>query len=178
MPSTVRAIPNAQAVAWYGGIWIPPYLTLNTRQAHDLNTWRVWYSDSACNFEGHGPPKMKYCKSKYIRIKLKQKSYQSKWLTLVVFFLVSALLRDCSLCWDRCNGTWHLHLTRPYYVALGGFWSGSFVGLVWGALSIGFRNQSSLQYNILRSFCIVFVLWNLNRAFYSLHMYILQFQRT
>ena len=30
-----------------------------------------------------------------------------------VFFLVSALFRDCSLCWDRWCGTWLLHLTRP-----------------------------------------------------------------
>ena len=29
------------------------------------------------------------------------------------FFLVSALLRDCSLCWDLWCGTWLLHLTRP-----------------------------------------------------------------
>ena len=35
------------------------------------------------------------------------------------YFLVSALLRDCSLCWDRWNGTWHLHLTRPCLLALG-----------------------------------------------------------
>ena len=35
------------------------------------------------------------------------------------FFLVSALLRNYSLCWDRWNGTWHLHLTRPCLIALG-----------------------------------------------------------
>ena len=35
------------------------------------------------------------------------------WKAFFFFFLVSALLRDCSLCWDRWNGTWRLHLTRP-----------------------------------------------------------------
>ena len=34
-------------------------------------------------------------------------------------FFVSALLRDCSLCLDSWNGTWHLHLTQPYLLALG-----------------------------------------------------------
>ena len=35
------------------------------------------------------------------------------------FFLVSALLRNYSLCWDRVNGTWLLHVTRPCLLALG-----------------------------------------------------------
>ena len=30
-----------------------------------------------------------------------------------LIFFVSALLWDCSLCWDRWPGTWLLHLTRP-----------------------------------------------------------------
>ena len=34
-------------------------------------------------------------------------------------FLVSTLLRDCSLCWDRWNGMWRLHLTWPCILALG-----------------------------------------------------------
>ena len=33
-----------------------------------------------------------------------------------LFFLVSALLRDYSLCWDRWRGTWLLHLTQPCYM--------------------------------------------------------------
>ena len=37
----------------------------------------------------------------------------------IYFFFVSALLTDCSLCWDLWNGKWHLHLTRPCIVALG-----------------------------------------------------------
>ena len=36
----------------------------------------------------------------------------------MVFFLVSAHLWNCFLCWDCWNGNWHLHLTRPCYVAL------------------------------------------------------------
>ena len=36
-----------------------------------------------------------------------------------LFFFVSALLQDCSLCWDRWNGTWHLHLTWHCLLALG-----------------------------------------------------------
>ena len=30
-----------------------------------------------------------------------------------MFFFVSTLLRDCSLCWDCWDSTWLLHLTRP-----------------------------------------------------------------
>ena len=32
---------------------------------------------------------------------------------ILLFFLVSTLLQDCSLCWDHWSGTWRLHLTRP-----------------------------------------------------------------
>ena len=52
-------------------------------------------------------------------------------------FLVSPLLQDCSLCWDRWNGTWCLHLTRPCLLALGQvlIWVKCRIGC--GALSIG-----------------------------------------
>ena len=41
-------------------------------------------------------------------------------LFFVLFcFFVSALLRDCSLCWDHWNGTRPLHLMRPCLVGLG-----------------------------------------------------------
>ena len=67
-------------------------------------------------------------------------------LFVKLFFLVCGLLRDCSLCWDRCNGTWHLHLTGPYYVAIGRvlIWVIRWIG--WGALPIGFpHSQVELQ---------------------------------
>ena len=35
------------------------------------------------------------------------------------YFFGSAFLRDCSLCWDRWNGTWRLHFTRPCGCDLG-----------------------------------------------------------
>ena len=38
---------------------------------------------------------------------------------LGLVFLLSTFLWDCSLCWDRWNGTWHLHLMHPCLVALG-----------------------------------------------------------
>ena len=47
-------------------------------------------------------------------------SLKRKKLLLIFYFfififfnLVSALLQDCSLCWDGWRGTWLLHLTRP-----------------------------------------------------------------
>ena len=60
---------------------------------------------------------------------------------IIFFLLVSALLRDCSLCWDLWNGTWHLHLTRPCYIASGQvlIWVVCWMG--WGALSIGFPHS-------------------------------------
>ena len=36
-------------------------------------------------------------------------------LVSIFLLLLSALLRDCSLCWDRWRGTWLLHLTRPCF---------------------------------------------------------------
>ena len=33
-----------------------------------------------------------------------------------MFFFVSALLRDCSMCWDHWSSTWHLHLTGPCFM--------------------------------------------------------------
>ena len=48
-------------------------------------------------------------------------------------FFVSALLRNCFLCWDCWNGTWRLHLMRPCYVALGQV-------LIWVECWIGFSN--------------------------------------
>ena len=40
-------------------------------------------------------------------------------MTYCMIIFLSALLWDCSLCWDRWNYTWHLHMTRPCLVALG-----------------------------------------------------------
>ena len=36
-----------------------------------------------------------------------------------LFFLVPALLRDCSLCWDHWRWYRRLHLTQPCFAALG-----------------------------------------------------------
>ena len=33
--------------------------------------------------------------------------------SIYIFFFVSALLRDCFLCWDHWRGTWLLHLKQP-----------------------------------------------------------------
>ena len=43
--------------------------------------------------------------------------FQYSITQVAAFFFLSALLRDCSLCWDRWNGTWHLHLTRPCFIS-------------------------------------------------------------
>ena len=50
-------------------------------------------------------------------------------------FFVSALLWDCSLCWDQRNGTWHLHLPRPCYVALGQVLIWVIHRIGWGAIN-------------------------------------------
>ena len=42
-----------------------------------------------------------------------------------------------SLCWDRWNGTWHPHLTRPCFVALGQV-------LIWVPRRIGLRSFVNL----------------------------------
>ena len=49
------------------------------------------------------------------------------------FFLVSALLRDCSLCWDRWRHTWLLHLTWPCYYMLRDIALDGCNGCVWKA---------------------------------------------
>ena len=50
-------------------------------------------------------------------------------------FLVSALLQNCFLCWDRWNVTWCLQLTQPCYVALGRVLILVVSQIGWGAIS-------------------------------------------
>ena len=67
------------------------------------------------------------CTHDIIQVEQKRYACWKFWCTSILllfrspfsFFLVSALFQNCFLCWDHWNGTWHLHLTPPWYVALG-----------------------------------------------------------
>ena len=64
-------------------------------------------------------------------------SLQWKKLTFLLLYknnLVSPLLQNCFVCWDRWNGTWCLQLMRPCYVALGRVLILVVCGMGWGAI--------------------------------------------
>ena len=52
--------------------------------------------------------------NKYVCSNLpRQEKYSVSLFFFFFFYLVSALLRDYSLCWDCWRGTWLLHLMQP-----------------------------------------------------------------
>ena len=114
----------------------------------------------------------------HIKFSFQRYSPLTELYLVLNFFFVSALLWDCSLCWDCWNRTWHrnkqTNLMRPCYVALGRvlIWFVQHIG--WGVLdligsseirtrdlSVSSLTRCHLSYRASVSYDLIFVLMTL-----------------